>query len=266
MRAVIFFLVALSGGFAQTSAQKGKQILDEAVAALGGEKFLRVRDRVETGRAYSFYRAELSGLSVATIWTRYLPQPDPLEPGKLLVAERESFGKEERSGAVLFFDGKGYEITWRGARPLPQETIDRYRDSTLHNVFYILRQRLGEPGLIVEWQRSDFVDNRPVEIVNITDADNRVVTVFFDRMTKLPVRQLYYRRNPVTRERDEEVTIYSKYRDVGGGVQWPFDIQRLRNGDQIFQIYSESVSINQGLADSLFQLPAGMKILPAARD
>jgi hypothetical protein len=261
MRAVFLLLVALGGAFAQTSAQKGKQVLDEAIAALGGDRFLRVQDRVETGRAYSFYRAELSGLSVATISTRYLPKPDPLQPGRLLVAERESFGKDERDGAVLFFDGQGYEVTWRGARPLPKETLDRYRDSTLHNIFYILRQRLGEPGLIVEWQRSDFVDNRPVEIVNITDADNRVVTVFFDRETKLPLRQLYYRRNPVTHDRDEELTIFSKYRDVGGGVQWPYDIQRLRNGDQVYQIYSDSVSINQGLKDSLFRLPTGIKLL-----
>lgn len=260
MRAVLLLFAALSGAFAQTNAQKGKQILDDALAALGGEHFLRMQDRVETGRAYSFYRQELSGLSVAAISTRYLPK-DAAKPGQLLVAERQSFGKEERSGAVLFFDNQGYEVTWRGARPMPQETIDRFRDSTLHNIFYILRQRLDEPGLIIEWQRSDMVDNRPVDLVNITDADNRVVTVYFDRGTKLPARQLYFRRDPKTRERNEEVTIYSKYRDVGGGVQWPFDIQRLRNGEQIYQIYSESVQINQGLSDGLFQLPTGIKVL-----
>ena len=32
--------------------------------------------------------------------------------------------------------------------------------------------------------------NTPVEIVDITDADNNVVTVYFQQTTKLPVRQV----------------------------------------------------------------------------
>ncbi len=263
----VFLLIALSGlaAFAQTSQERGKRAIDETVAALGGDRFLSMQDRVETGRAYSFYREELSGLSLATIYTRYLKPPEPPEPGKTWVRERQSFGKNERSGAVLFGGGEGYQITFRGARPVPEETLARYQDSTLHNIFYILRQRLGEPGLIVEYQSSDIVDNVPVDIVNITDADNRTVTVYLNRNTHLPVRQVYIWRNPKTRDRNEEVTIYSKYRDIGGGVQWPFDIQRLRNDAKIFEMYADSVEVNKGLTDDLFTLPAGIKMLKPAR-
>ncbi len=259
----VFLLIAVSGlaAFAQTSQERGKRVIDETVAALGGDKFLSMQDRVETGRAYSFYREELSGLSLATVYTRYLKRSEPPEPGALLVRERQSFGKNERSGAVLFADGKGYQITFRGARPVAEETLNRFRDSTLHNIFYILRQRLNEPGLIIEYQGSDIMDNLPVEIVNITDAENRSVTVYLNRSTHLPVRQLYVWRDPKTRDRNEEVTIYSKYRDVGGGVQWPFDIQRLRNDRKIFEMYADSVEVNKSLTDELFTLPAGIKML-----
>jgi hypothetical protein len=250
---------------AQTKQERGKRAVDDALAALGGEKYLAMRDRVETGRAYSFYREQLSGLSLATIYTRYLTRPADPRPGIPYVRERQSFGKEERSGAVLFAEGKGYEITFRGARPMAQERIDRYLDSTLHNVLYILRQRLGEPGLIFESQGSDTMDNQPVEIVNIIDAENRTVTVYFSRSTKLPIRQVYYWRDPKTRDRNEEVTIFGKFHDVGDGVQWPYDIQRLRNGEKVYQIYSDRVEINRGLTDELFTLPANMKVLPPAR-
>jgi hypothetical protein len=194
----VFLLLALSGlaAFAQTSQERGKRAIDETVAALGGDRFLSMHDRVETGRAYSFYREELSGLSLATIYTRYLSRQEAVEPGQVWVRERQSFGKNERSGAVLFADGKGYQITFRGARPVAEETLARYQYSTLHNIFYILRQRLGESGLIIEYQGSDIVDNLPVEIVNITDADNRTVTVYLNRSTHLPVRQLYVWRDP----------------------------------------------------------------------
>ena len=51
---------------------RGKRVIDDALVALGGEKFLTVKDRVETGRAYSFYRDQLRGLANATRYTRYL--------------------------------------------------------------------------------------------------------------------------------------------------------------------------------------------------
>ncbi len=261
VRVLLVFLLSLAAALAQTPQERGKRLIDQTLAALGGDRFLAVQDRTESGRAYSFYHEKLSGLGRAAIYTRYVQRPDPPVPGTLWVRERQSFGPNERSGAVLFADGKGYQITFRGARPVPPETLDRYQDSTLHNVFYILRQRLGEPELAFDYQDADRIDNRIVDVVDISDADNRSVRVYLDRLTKLPVRQLYVRRDPKTRDRFEEVTIFAKYRDVGGGVQWPFDIQRFRNDEKIYEIYADTVQINQGLAQSLFTLPSTIQIL-----
>src|SRR6266851_3174921 len=188
--ALALFITAAS---AETNQERGKRIVDEAVAALGGDNFLRMQDRIESGRAYSFYREELNGLSIAKIYTRYLTRPEPPVPGFIGVRERQSFGKKE-DNAVLFTETEGYEVTFRGARPIPSEQYIRFCESTLRNVFYILRQRLGEPGLTIESRGSDVIDNQPVEIVDITDSANRVVTVYFQTSTKLPVRQVTERR------------------------------------------------------------------------
>ena len=80
-------------------------------------------------------------------------------------------------------------------------------------------------------------------------------------VSKLPVRQSTFRRDRLTNLKVEEVTLFSKYRDVGQGVMWPYDIQRQRDGEKIFEIFSESVTINQDLKDELFTLPANLKIL-----
>lgn len=261
MRTAVILLCTAAAVAAATGQDRGRQIVNEALAALGGERFLAMEDRVESGRAFSFFREELSGLSRATIYTRYLKRREPPSPGVLLVRERQSFGNNEDRGAVLFTGDKGFQITFRGARLLPQATIDRFKDGTLHNVFYILRQRLGEPGLIFEYQGSEIFENQPVEIVDITDSYNRTVTVYFHSSTRLPVRQVYYRRDPQTKERIEEVTVFSKFRDAGGGVQWPLTIQRERNGEKIFEMYSDSVQINQNLSDNLFLLPTDIKML-----
>ena len=58
---------------AETLQEKGKRIVSESLDALGGDRFLKMEDRVEAGRAYSFYREQLTGLSIAKIYTRYYP-------------------------------------------------------------------------------------------------------------------------------------------------------------------------------------------------
>jgi hypothetical protein len=242
---------------AESKAEAGKRALDETIAALGGGSLLGMRDRTETGRVYSFYREDLTGLSRAKIYTKYLDNP---QPGKLGVLERQAFGKKEES-AVLFIDGEGYDVTYRGARPLPDPLMERYRDSMRHNLFYILRMRLNEPGLTVEFNGSEVLENQSVDILDIIDARNEVVTVYVNHHSKLPVRQRFYRRDPVTGDRIEEVTRFSKYKRTAKGVQWPLDLQRERDTEKLTEIYDETVETDTGLRAELFQLPTGVPML-----
>jgi hypothetical protein len=243
---------------AQTSVEvRGKKVVDDAVAALGGAKFLAMQDRIESGRAYSFYHEKLSGLSIATIYTRYITPAEGKTGQDLALREREEFGKNEEYGYVLFREDGGWEVNFRGPKQMEDERIDRYRDSTLHNILYMLKVRLHEPGLIFESKGADVVENAPVDIVDITDSQNRVVTVYFHQSTKLPVKQVWVWRDPKTKDRNEEVSRFARYRDVGGGIQWPMQITRERNGEKIYQIFSDSVAVNQNLTDDLFGVPTG---------
>ena len=259
MRALAILLLGLSLATAQTRQEKGKQVIDEAVAALGGEQFLALRNKVEKGRVFSFFREQLSGLSHATVYTRYLTAPTTPRTNELYLRERQAFGKNE-AWSVLINEEDGWELTYRGAKPLKSETLERLRDSRQRDIFYILLRRLGEEGLILESRGAEVVDNKPMELVDITDSNNRVVTVYFHYSTKLPLRQLFYRRNK-TRVRHEEVTVYDKYRDVGGGVKLPFVVQRERDGERVFAMYADSVEINQPVTDEKFSLPGDLKIL-----
>lgn len=245
---------------AQDALARGKQLVDDALAALGGDRYRAIQDRVESGRAYTFYNNQLSGLTQAKFSTRYLVRPEPPPVAFFGVRERQVLGKDE-SYYYLFTETEAWEVTYRGAKPVDADTTLRYRESMLHNILYILRMRLGEPGLVLEARGKDIFDNQPVENVDIVDSDNRQTTVSFHMSTKLPVRQTWVRRDPKTRDRFEEVTIFTKFRDVGSGVQWPFQIRRERNGDKIFEMFAESVAINQGLTDELFTLKAGTKML-----
>lgn len=258
-------LLPAAPAWAQNRQQKAKQVIDAAVKALGGPAFMNMKDRIEAGRVYSFYRERLSGAAHARIYTRYLTRPEPPNIEFFGQRERQSFGKDNKEDyAVLFTETEGWQVSFRGARPLGKEAEERYRDSARRNIFYILRQRLGEPGMLMEHLGADVVENTPVDIVLITDSENRAVKAFFHSSTGLPVRQEYVRRDEKTRDRFEELSRFAKYRDVGG-VQWPYQIQRERDGEKIFEIFAESVVINRDLKDDLFTLDMKTKVLPPAR-
>lgn len=260
MNRVVF--AALAAAFllhAETPEQRGKRVVDECLQALGGDRYMNMQTRVETGRAYSFYRDTLTGLSIAKIYTRY--DPDVIDTAHDLAQhERDNFGKKEDYG-TLFTGKDAWDVTYRGARPLPADRFARYKDTTLRDIFYIIRERLHEPGWVIESKGADVIENRPVEIVDLTDVDNIATTVYFDQITKLPVRQVFYRRDPVTKDRNEEVTHFTKYLDADG-VQWPYAIERDRNGEKVYEIFSTSVEINdKKVSDDLFKLPSTIKLL-----
>ncbi|HLK20161.1 MAG TPA: hypothetical protein VKT81_14485 [Bryobacteraceae bacterium] len=258
-RRFLFAILPLSIALhAESMQERGKRVVQECLDALGGDRFMAIQNREVSGRAYSFYREQLSGLSVAKIYTRFYPGVKDTAHD-LAVRERQNFGKKEDYG-TLFKEKDAFNISFRGAQPLPEDRFERYKDTTRSDIFYILRIRMHEP-LILESRGADVLQNAPVEIVDITDGDNRTTTVYFHQITKLPVREVFYRRNPVTKDKDEEITLFSKYRNVDG-IQYPFAIERQRNGEKTFEIFADAVKFNDPkMADNLFELPADIKML-----
>lgn len=237
--------------FGQVDA-RAKRIVDDAVDALGGEKFLTMTDRVESGRAYSFYREKISGLDIATIYTRYLTIAVGKSGQELGVREKQAFGKNGDTGVVFREEG-GFDVGFRGVKPLDPEVVTRYKNTTMHNILYILRQRLHEPGMIIEARGVDVIDNLPVEKVEFIDSENRSVTVAFHRSTKVPVWQEWILRDPKTKDRSVEVTKFGRWASVNG-VQWPHQITRERDGDRIFQMFSDTVTIGKDIPESVFSV------------
>src|SRR5258708_19702407 len=118
-QALIFVLCAAALPAQIPSDTRARKVIDDAVAALGGDKFLQMQDRVETGRAYSFYRDNLSGLSIAKIYTRYLAVDPTKSAHELGVRERQSFGKNEDSGAVVLREHHRANFPSPRPNPLP---------------------------------------------------------------------------------------------------------------------------------------------------
>jgi len=258
-RALMLVLLLAAPLSSQESREiHGKRVIDDCVQALGGNAFLNLQDRVETGRVYSFDygTGKMGGGIYATIYTQYLTP----EPGKMALRIRQIFGLHQDEGGALITPDKAWDISFHGARPMDAETFATYKDTAVRGIFYILRQRLKEPGLSFYWESGDIIEHVPVDIVDITDAANSTVTVDFDRNTHLPFRQTFRRRNKEFNDFDVEMTAYAKYKTFGG-VTLPLETRRERDGRKIYEMFVETEAVNQGLSDNIFTLPANLKVL-----
>ncbi len=239
------------------SDQRGKEVVDASVAALGGDKFLQMQTRMASGRIYSFFHDNLSGLDLATIYTEYTGA----KPAKgVAIRERELLGKK-RDYSYLFLSDQGWDVTFRGARPIPDESWARYVRTTENDILYLLRTRRNEPGLDFDYVSSEVYLSRHVEIVDITDAAGLTIRVYFDHNSRLPIREIYSWMDPETKERNEEVSVFDKYRDIGQGIMWPYSIERERNGYKTYQLFADKVEANVSIPPKTFELPPGSKVL-----
>ena len=151
-------------------------------------------------------------------------------------------------------------MTFRGARPLSEKALKAHRNRRRSDIFYILLRRLNEKGITFEHRGREIIDNKPLEVVEIIDAENNAVKVYFHYTTKLPVRQVFDWRDE-ERIRHEEGSIFDKYKEAGSGVVLPRVIQRTRDGEKEFSMFAESVEVNVPLDDNTIGLPGDIKIL-----
>lgn len=239
---------------AETAEQKGRRLLEDALQALGGGKFARLQDTVATG---------FSG-----VWRDQKPQTVRTRVYSLFTAtgalERRAYEKNELY-SLLFNEQGGFEITFRGSRPVSEEQLAAHRRDTHNGVFHILRYRLREPGLQVRFAGYEVCDKQSGDIIEIAsnNPDDPLVRVCLSQTTHLPVRQSYWRRHLLTRERIEEVTVFARYQAAGDGVLLPHQISRLRDGEPVLDLFFEDIAVNQGLTPEQFAIRARDQPAPA---
>ena len=242
LSAFFIALPALPQAPARESGTRARELFDQTVSALGGPAFQNLKGSRLEGRIYSFRRGDLAGFAQVV---QYVRLPDQ---------SREEYGEDKEEIQISNGD-QGWTIDINGVKPLPAEEMKENRGLQSMRAFYILRYRLGEEGSIVESGGRDFWENREVDLVRFIDRENRAVTFSLDRTSHLPLRTVWVRRDPKTRERIEETEVFSNYftRD---GIAAPRRIVRERSGTRIFEAVIQDVLYHLNIPDSLFTPPS----------
>ncbi len=228
----------------QENASKAKKLIQQAIDALGGQTFLTIRDREQQGRGYSFHHGRPNG-GGSVFWS-FSEFPDK---------ERVEITKE-RDIAELYIGNKGYEITYKGPRPIEQKDLDDYLRRRHFSLDTVLRNWVNDPGVVLLFEGNAIAAQHPALQVTLINSKNESVTLYFDVDTHLPVKKSFEWRDPVDRQKNLEEEVYENYRAVSG-IMAPFNVTRYFNGDMTSQRFLNSVTINQGLDPAMFDPNSG---------
>jgi hypothetical protein len=220
------------------SAAKARALVNQAVEALGGGTYLRLRDADCMAKFAGFERSgSIGGIGQVRV-LRQLPDKNRTE-------------YDLKGTIVTVYAGdKGWTLDRSGVEALGTDDIAAYQEQLKNDANYILRYRLDEPGLALRYAGTEVVDLKQVDWVEVGDQDGRDVRIAIDRSSHLPVRFLVTSRDKEG-TRSETLTVYSNYHLVDG-VQTAFQVSRFRNGVQVSQVFYLSCTYNTGLSDDLF--------------
>lgn len=228
----------------QVNARKAKAILEQAIKALGGQTYLTIRDREEQGRGYSFHHGRESG--GGTVFWSFVEFPDK---------ERVEVTKE-RDVAELYVGDKAWELTYKGARPFDEKDRTEYLRRRRFSLDTVLRTWVNDPGVVFLFEGSAIAAQHPSQQVTLINAQDEAVTLYFDTENHLPVKKTFWWRDPVDKQKNTEEEVYDNYRPVSG-IMAPTNVTRFFNGDMARQRFIYSVTINQGLDQSMFDPNSG---------
>jgi len=228
----------------QENARKARALIDQAIAALGGQAYLNVRNMQQQGRTYSFHHGRPTSNGV--LYWRFAEFPEK---------ERVEVTKE-RDVAELYIGDKGYEITYKGAHPMEAKDLTDYLRRRRFSLETILRLWVNDPGVALFYDGDAIAAQHPAVQITLINNKDESVDLFLDVDTHLPIKKSFQWRDPIDRQKNLEEEIYDNYRHVQG-IATPYDVARYFNGDIAGQRFLNSVSYDETLDPAMFDPNSG---------
>ncbi len=243
----------------EQSAAKAKQVLQQVITALGGQAYLNVRDTQCDGRAAQFGTAgTLMGFTLfRDLWllpdknrTEYFTKGEHTILGFFLGTDDLLI---THGGAMItVFNGKeGWSLDKSGVSDQAEDLVKNFNEQVMSGMNNMLRRRMNEPGVEVQYGGTDLIDLKEAEWIEFTDSDHRLMRLGIDKFTHLPLRWVVATRDPETRVTTENITSYTQYLALNG-VKSPLSIELSRNDRKLSQTFLTSCKFNSDLAAQLF--------------
>ncbi len=208
-------------------------LLNHAIQALGGQRFLSFKTLTTQGRAFSISDGVANGFIMYDSSAEY---PDK---------RRLSYGLGKAKPVTLINNGnQGWEIDRYGIIDQTDKQMRTWKLANRYGLENLLRIRVREPGVLIETGGQDFVDNTPTLILDVIDVRQVDVKLYLDTQDGLPVQISYRIQDPQTRYWDDYTNIYSDYQDTQG-IETPMHLVQSVNGERVAETFRTGVKYNE---------------------
>lgn len=236
---------------------KARQLLQLSIQALGGGLY---RDQSESdceGRVAQFDRngGTLGYSMMRTYWlfpdknrTEYVVKTTK---GGLFAVLWGNLPIKGGEFIQLFNGEKGWTMDRSGVSEADPTVIEEFQSALKRQLRNLLLHRANEDGVFLYYAGIGVSDMREVDWIDFTDRDDRKIRLALDHESHLPLRTVAITTNEEMRDKDEDVTIYSNYKELQG-VQTPMQVSREHNGRRTHQIFYNSCSNAPSLPPDFF--------------
>ncbi len=222
----------------EQNVAKAREILNRLLDALGGPSFLEARERECDGRRAQFgHNGESTGFIDFKDYWRY---PDK---------HRTDYSKK-RNIIDTFNGNEGWTMDRAGVSEEPAAAVSDFQALVKHSVDNVLRFRLQDPTLNLNYAGRDIIDMRQIDWVEIAD-EQRTLRLGIDRSSHLLLRSVITGVDENTQQRTQETTIYTNYQRKDG-VMVALQVSRERDGRRFYQAFYETCTFNPHLPEDTF--------------
>ena len=242
------------------SAHKARALLDQAVAALGGQAYLTYKSRSESGRYYALHHGRTDSTGLPYNYFLEYPDKDRFEvialkdihviPGTIDIGGVKSGHKVD---LVLIHNGdQGYEISYKGTAAQDKLDLQNYLRRRRHSVEWVFRKWINDPTVALFYDGLTIVDSKPADGVTLLNSQDDSVSVWLDQSTHYPIKISYSWRDPKDKQKNVEEEVYDHYKPEQG-IMTPHSITRYFNGESSQQRFIYTAKYNLDLPDTLFE-------------
>ena len=233
------------------NAERGAELIKQAIQARGSERFLSYANIMSTGM-YTQFDKGMSQIPIQFVdWIVY-PDKERTEYGKGKKKDRRIQVNVGKTGWV--YDGDAETL-----KDQNDVQIKDHLEGLEFDIDRILRAAAKESGIEVKFAgREEIRPGERADVVSIKLKSEQVVYLWLDRQAHLPM-SLIYEKNGAGGLTKHEVR-YFQYIDYDG-VKFPNIVDYYRDGVQASRVNFQSVKLNALVGDELFAKPASVKAI-----
>lgn len=219
---------------ADQNAKKARAALDAMVQALGGQAWLNLKNMERQGHVAAFYQGNPDLGTEELFEFHEWPDHDRIEATK------------HRDVVEFFVGDKGWEVTYRGKKPLDKDIVEDYLRRRSHSIETAVKVWMKDPNTILIYEGQHLAERHLAEQVTLISPQNEAITILMDVQTHLPLQRTFQWRDPEYHDKNTDTEEYDDYHVVGG-FPTPFTVTRLKNGDTVRQYYITRVTFDGNL-------------------